>query len=261
MAATPSPSPSSSPVIVLVHGAFHPPVFYQPLVAALQAAPHSYTVLAPALPSTGSDDSVAGKTYVDDVQRIHADLLPLLDAGRQAVLVCHSHGGVAGSAAAENQTVVDRNTRGLPGGVKAVVYISAFALAEQGMSVIKFIGGEEAAKDLYYPEGPHYKLAEGAGDKFYNFLPKVKRDEMGRWLVHQSKASKNVPAHFVAADVTVPKTYVVCTKDNVFPVPAQKALAQASDCKIVEIESDHSPFWSDGPRRQLLQVISSVVQA
>lgn len=150
MAAT--PSPSSSPVIVIVHGAFHPPVFYQPLVAALKAAPHNYTVLAPALPSTGSDDSVAGKTYVDDVRRIHADLLPLLDAGRQAVLVCHSQGGIAGSAAAENQTVVDRNTRGLPGGVKAVVYISAFAFGEKDMSVIKFVGGEEAANYLYYPD-------------------------------------------------------------------------------------------------------------
>lgn len=151
MAASPSPS-SSSPVIVLVHGAFHPPVFYQPLVAALQAAPHHYTVLAPALPTTGSDDGVAGKTYVDDVRRIHADLLPLLDAGHEAVLVCHSQGGVAGSAAAENQTVVDRNTRGLPGGVKAVVYIAAFAFAEKGMSIIKYLGGEETAKALYYPE-------------------------------------------------------------------------------------------------------------
>ncbi|KAK7958247.1 hypothetical protein PG988_013095 [Apiospora saccharicola] len=259
MAASASSS-SSSPVIILVHGAFHPPVFYQPLVAALQAAPHHYTVLAPALPTTGSDDSVAGKTYVDDVQRIHADLLPLLDAGREAVLVCHSQGGIAGSAAAENQTVVDRNTRGLPGGVKAVVYIAAFAFPKKGMSVISVVGGEEDARNLYYPEGPHYKLTDGAGDLFYNFLPKVKRDEMVRWLVHQSKASKNAPAHFVAADVTVPKTYVVCTKDNIFPVPAQKALAQGSDCKIVEIESDHSPFCSDGPRRQLLQVISSVAQ-
>ncbi|KAK8080618.1 hypothetical protein PG997_008436 [Apiospora hydei] len=243
-----SSSSASSPVIVIVHGAFHPPVFYQPLVGALQAPPHNYTVLAPALPTTGSDDSVTGKTYLDDVRQIHSTLLPLLDAGRQAVLVCHSQGGVAGSAAAENQTVVDRNTRGLPGGIKAVVYISAFAFPEKGMSIIDF--------------GPHYKLvAESAGDQFYNLLPKAERDEMGRWLVHQSKASKNASAHFVAGDITVPKTYVVCTKDNVFPVPAQKALAQASGCKIVEIESDHSPFCSEGPKSELLRVISSAAQA
>ncbi|KAK8090870.1 hypothetical protein PG994_000375 [Apiospora phragmitis] len=272
LASSPSSSPSS-PVIVIVHGAFHPPVFYQPLISALQAPPHSYTVLAPALPSTGSDDSVAGKTYVDDVQQIHRTLLPLLDAGREAVLVCHSQGGVAGSAAAENQSVVERNTRGLPGGVRAVVYVAAFAFPEKGMSVIGFVGGEENVKGLYYPEsllihspfewqGIHYKLVtESAGDQFYNLLPKDKRDEMGRWLVHQSKASKNAPVQFVAGDVTVPKTYVACTKDNIFPFQAQKALAQASGCKIVEIESDHSPFWSEGPRTQLLQVISSVVQA
>ncbi|KAK7997123.1 hypothetical protein PG989_005163 [Apiospora arundinis] len=255
-------TPTLSPVIVIIHGAFHPPVFYQPLVSALRAPPHSYTVLAPPLPTTGSDDSVAGKTYVDDVQTIHAALLPLLDAGREAVLVCHSHGGVAGSAAAENQTVTDRAARGLLGGVKAVVYISAFAFPERGMSIMRFIGGEEKVKSVYYPEGPHYKLViESAGEKFYNFLPKAKRDEMARWLVHQSRASNNAPAHFVAGDLSIPKTYVVCTKDNVFPLPAQKALAQASGCNIVEIESDHSPFWSEGPKRHLLQVITNVTQS
>lgn len=145
-------APASSPVIVIVHGAFHPPVFYQPLVSALRAPPHDYTVLAPPLPTTGSDDSVAGKTYVDDVQHIHAALLPLLDAGREAVLVCHSHGGVAGSAAVEDQTVADRAARGLPGGVKAVVYISSFAFPEKGMSIMRFIGGEEKVKGIYYPE-------------------------------------------------------------------------------------------------------------
>ncbi|KAK6853293.1 hypothetical protein PG995_010105 [Apiospora arundinis] len=244
-------TPTLSPVIVIIHGAFHPPVFYQPLVSALRAPPHSYTVLAPPLPTTGSDDSVAGKTYVDDVQTIHAALLPLLDAGREAVLVCHSHGGVAGSAAAENQTVTDRAARGLLGGVKAVVYISAFAFPERGMSIMRFIGGGG--------EGEERLLSRG--EKFYNFLPKAKRDEMARWLVHQSRASNNAPAHFVAGDLSIPKTYVVCTKDNVFPLPAQKALAQASGCNIVEIESDHSPFWSEGPKRHLLQVITNVTQS
>ena len=83
---------------------------------------------------------------------IHTALLPLLDAGREAVLVCHSHGGVAGSAAVEDQTLADRAARGLLGGVKAVVYISSFAFPEKGMSIMRFIGGEEKVKGIYYPE-------------------------------------------------------------------------------------------------------------
>ena len=78
----------SKPVIVIVHGAFHPPVYYRKLIEPLRAS--GYTVLAPAMPTTGLDDSVAGTTYRDDVRRIYESLLPLLDEGREAVVVGHS---------------------------------------------------------------------------------------------------------------------------------------------------------------------------
>ncbi len=82
-------SPSTKPVIVIVHGAFHPPIYYRKFIEPLRA--EGYTVLAPALPTTGLDDSVAGTTYVDDVRRIYESLLPLLDdGGREAVIVAHS---------------------------------------------------------------------------------------------------------------------------------------------------------------------------
>ena len=79
---------TSKPVIVIVHGAFHPPVYYRKFIEPLRAS--GYTVLAPAMPTTGLDDSVAGKTYRDDVRRIYESLLPLLDEGREAVIVGHS---------------------------------------------------------------------------------------------------------------------------------------------------------------------------
>lgn len=83
-----SPS-STNPIIVIVHGAFHPPIYYRKLVEPLRA--QGYTVLAPPMPTTGLDDSVAGTTYVDDVRRINESLLPLFDKeGREAVIVGHS---------------------------------------------------------------------------------------------------------------------------------------------------------------------------
>ena len=81
-------SSNSKPVIVIVHGAFHPPIYYRKFIEPLRAK--GYTVLAPAMPTTGLDDSVAGTTYKDDVRRIYETLLPFLDEGREAVIVGHS---------------------------------------------------------------------------------------------------------------------------------------------------------------------------
>jgi pimeloyl-ACP methyl ester carboxylesterase len=130
---------SSKPVIVLIHGAFHPPHAYRKLIEPLRGA--GYVVLAPPMPTTGLDDTVVGKTYVEDVKRVHESLLPLLDEGQEAVLLCHSQGGIAGSAATEGQTVQERRTRNLKGGIKAIIYLAAFALPEKGLSLMAAIGG------------------------------------------------------------------------------------------------------------------------
>lgn len=151
----------TKPIIVLVHGAWHPPHVYRPLISALRARGH--TVLAPPNATCGPDDSVAGRTYADDVRRVHEALLPRLDAGREAVLVCHSLGGIAGSAAAEGQTVADRSARGLPGGIRAVVYVAAFAFAERGVSLFQASG--EKIPYFFYEEvsSPPPPLCSGGG--------------------------------------------------------------------------------------------------
>jgi hypothetical protein len=76
--------------------------------------------------------------------------------------------------------------------------------------------------------------------------------------VHQSRASKNAPVHFVAADVTVPKTYIVCTEDRAAPPEGQRAWAQMTNCDIVEIMSDHSPFLQDDKAQEVIDVVFRV---
>lgn len=131
--------PSPSPVIVLIHGAFFAPVHYRTLIDPLRA--QGYTVLAPPMPTTGVADCVTGKTYADDARRVLDYLGPFLDAGREAVVVGHSQGGLATSAVTEGQTVADRAARGLKGGIKAVVYLTALALPTKGASLMSILGG------------------------------------------------------------------------------------------------------------------------
>lgn len=130
---------SSKPVIVIIHGAFFAPVHYRKLIEPLRA--QGYVVLAPPMPSTGLDDTAAGRTYVDDAKRILEYLIPYLDEGKEAVVVAHSQGGISASALTEGQTVEDRKAKGLKGGVKSVIYLTALAIPTKGASLLGLVGG------------------------------------------------------------------------------------------------------------------------
>jgi hypothetical protein len=58
---------------------------------------------------------------------VTAALTPLVNAGKNVVMVMHSYGGAPGSAAVKGLTRAVRQTAGLPGGVIELVYMAAFA--------------------------------------------------------------------------------------------------------------------------------------
>ncbi|KAI1769480.1 alpha/beta-hydrolase [Hypoxylon sp. FL1150] len=243
---------SPKPVIVLIHGAFFAPVHYRRLIEPLRA--QGYVVLAPPMPSTGLDDSAAGKTYVDDAKRILEYLIPYLDEGKEAVIVGHSHGGIAASALTEGQTVEDRKAKGLKGGVKSVVYLAALAIPTKGASFLGLLGG---TPPIYKEEGPFYVLTN------YAFLPIHPDDKiaLSKTLVHQSKASLEASVQFTAADVTASKTYIVCLEDQGLPAALQESFAEMTGCRVVKIKSGHFPFLeSEEKAKEVIDIIVEVTE-
>ncbi|KAI1409645.1 alpha/beta-hydrolase [Hypoxylon sp. FL1857] len=230
---------SQKPVIVIIHGAFFSPVHYRRLIEPLRA--QGYVVVSPPMPTTGLDDTVAGKTYVDDVKRLLEGLTPFLDEGREAVVIGHSQGGIAASALTEGQTIEERKARGLKGGIKAVIYLTALAIPIKGASLAGMLG---ETPPIYRVEGPFYVLTELALSSESNDMrvPKDEQTALSKSLVHQSKASLEAPVQFTAVDVTVPKTYIVCTEDPSLPPSLQESMAQAASAKVVKIEAGHFPF-------------------
>ncbi len=112
-------------------------------------------------------------------------------------------------------------------------------------------------------QGPHYvpiipEQRAGVVVPLYNMLPEAEQWRAVEGIVYQSRASLSARAHFAACDVTVPKTYVVCARDIAAAPQFQRAWAEASGCRVVEIESDHSPFMEDGRARQVLDIIIDV---
>ncbi|KAI2624221.1 alpha/beta-hydrolase [Hypoxylon sp. NC1633] len=248
---------SEKPVIVIIHGAFFAPVHYKKLITPLRE--QGYVVLAPPLPTTGLDDTAAGRTYVDDVKRLLEYLVPYLDEGREAVVLGHSQGGIAASAITEGQTVEDRKAKGLKGGIKSVIYLAALAIPQKGLSLLDLLGG--TPPPIFKPIGPFYELTELAlapGDTSSG-IPQEEQLAISKSLVHQSKSSIEAPVQFTAGDVTAHKTYIVCTKD--VSLPGQEELGIATGCEIVKIESGHFPFLeSDGLANEVVKVIVDVAE-
>ncbi|KAI1461348.1 alpha/beta-hydrolase [Annulohypoxylon moriforme] len=250
---------SQKPVVVIIHGAFFSPLHYRRLIEPLRS--QGYVVISPPMTTTGLDDTVGGKTYVDDVKRLLELLTPYLDDGREVVVLGHSQGGIAASALTEGQTVEDRKARGSKGGIKAVIYLTALAIPTKGATLLGLLGG--TPPPIYRPEGPFYVLTElalspEAGDLR---IPEEDRLGLAKSLVHQSKASLEVPVHYTAVDVTVPKTYIVCSEDPSLPASLQESMAQAAGCKIVKIEAGHFPFLESAERtKEVIDVIVEVAE-
>jgi alpha-beta hydrolase superfamily lysophospholipase len=125
------------PAILLVHGAWHRPLHYIHIIHHLRAL--GYTVLAPSLATAGYGSQISGRTIADDVKVIRKAIAPHLDNGEEVVMVCHSYGGLVGTDSIIGNTVVERKEKGLAGGIKAMVYVAAFAPPEGGLRLFDLV--------------------------------------------------------------------------------------------------------------------------
>jgi hypothetical protein len=129
---------SRKPVIIIVHGAWHRPLHYINVVSSLKDL--GYTVEIPALATSGWEETVTEKTLDDDVDIIRRSMMPHLEAGEEIVMVCHSFGGIPGTDSVVGESVQERKAKGLEGGIKAVVFIAAFASPQGGLSLFDIVG-------------------------------------------------------------------------------------------------------------------------
>lgn len=75
-------------------------------------------------------------------------------------------------------------------------------------------------------------------------LPEAEQDTYWKGVVLQSQDAFELPVTFSAADITIPKSYLVCTQDQCVPGPLQEQLAQSLGFKFEKIDAGHFPFLS-----------------
>ncbi|MCJ1403203.1 hypothetical protein MMC11_006426 [Xylographa trunciseda] len=221
------------PTLVFVPGIWVGPVVYDSVTATLRD-PHGYTTTAISLPSTGKESPNA-PSMKDDADAIRAGIEPLLDEGKELVLILHSAGGFLGSDAIEGLGVEARAKVGQKGGVRKLVFLAA-ALPDVG-----FDHGSVSPPNFQYVGERMY--CKDPIPNLFNDLPPEEAESWAKRLSFQ-------PAHgwdgviSYTAWKDVPSTYLICDNDAVVPPALQKHWAENAGCEIVTCSAGHMPMLS-----------------
>ncbi|GAA5198151.1 alpha/beta hydrolase [Rugosimonospora acidiphila] len=213
------------PSLVLVHGSWHGPWMWEPLIDALPGV----DVHALALPATGEDPATLGDLY-DDAATVAAAIAAI---DGPVVVLGHSSGGIPVTEAATADNV------------RRLIYLAAFQL-DTGESLFSSVGSTPA---------PWWRVHEREGLRSKGYVVPLRPEEIffndcdpqdakrhASRLTLQSWAAKTQPLTR-AAWRSIPSTYVVCEADNAIPVFGQEAMAQRAD-KVVRLNAGHDSFLS-----------------
>lgn len=118
----------SKPTIVFVPGFWEGPSPFSAIATALSK--HGYETVTAPLSSTGKPSPNNPSMY-DDIAAIRAVIAPLVEDGKELLLVLHSAGGFLGSSAIKGLSVQERKAEGKPGGVCKLVFLAG-AVFEEG---------------------------------------------------------------------------------------------------------------------------------
>jgi pimeloyl-ACP methyl ester carboxylesterase len=209
------------PKVMLVHGAWADGSCWSKVIGLLQAK--GYEVSAAQIPLTSLSDDIAV------TRRLLAS-----DEG-PTVLVGHSYGGAVITGAATQTPQV-----------KALVYITAFGLAEgESLESLSRQGPPSTGSAAIEPDEHGFLWINR--DQFHQaFAADASEAEAALMAAVQKPLSiasfselEGVPAW-----KQIPSWYLVCTADKMIPPTAQQMLAQRMKATARSVESSHAPFMS-----------------
>ncbi len=223
---------STSPIVVLVHGAWHGAWCWATLQSELDR--RGIASLAVDLPGHGTSTEPLGDLYGDAGHVVSV----VNEISRPIVLVGHSYGGaVISEAAANTRTSAD---------VVHLIYLTAF-VPDVGESVI---GLTKSMPAVSTPLAAAIVIADGqstidpalAHAAFYGQCDPVTTGAYVARLGAQPGPTLTQPIT-AAGWATIPSTFVRCTNDEAIPISHQDLMA--TRCTAVEtLSTDHSPFLS-----------------
>lgn len=131
----------TKPTIVIVPGAWQLSSCFAPFADLLRSKGGFETEVV-TMPSVGGTQlPLTG--LPEDIAAVRAVIQPLIEAGREIVLLTHSAGGISGGGAVKGLDARTRGEAGLAGGVVRIIYMAAF-IVPKGSSLLQMLGGKPA---------------------------------------------------------------------------------------------------------------------
>ncbi|MEU9456926.1 alpha/beta hydrolase [Streptomyces sp. NPDC048277] len=213
---------STTPTVVLVHGAFGDSGMWKGVIARLRG--QGYTTVAAANPLRGLESDAQ---YVATVTRA---------VDGPVVLVGHSYAGAVITRAAREAS-----------NVEALVYVAAFQ-PDEGESAL-----ENASRFPGAKMGPDTTVAtEHEGEPELRILPGHYQDVIAGDLPAETTdilavTQRPVRVQALTAELsgtpawrTLPSWALVATQDNAIPAQAQEFMAERAGSTVVRVEASHA---------------------
>ena len=125
---------ANTTTVVFVPGSFATPGFYEPVVAKLKEDGIEATIAA--LQSVGKKEKPV--TATDDAKHIQSVVKPILDGGKDVLLVAHSYGGVPSTMSIEGLSKAAREKDGKKNGIVGILYAAA-VVPPVGTNTVDFL--------------------------------------------------------------------------------------------------------------------------
>lgn len=218
---------------LLVHGACHGAWCWEQVIPLLQAAGHQARAID--LPGHGADKTPLAEVTLARYAQAVADA-----CGNRTVLVGHSMGGYAISAAACL----------VPEKIARLVYVCAY-VPEDGLSLAQM--RMQAPSQPLLPavrkraDGISFTIdpAQAPGIFYHDCASDVTRRSVAR-LNPQATAPTNVPFQSTPEMRALPRHYIRCTDDRTIPPEFQVTMTRDwPDEDVSEMACGHSPFYAD----------------
>lgn len=228
---------------LLVHGSWHGAWCWRDVLPLLRNAGHEAEAMD--LPGHGEDRTPPGEVTLDSyADAVVAALRP------QTVLVGHSMGGYAITAAAERAAKR----------ISHLVYLAAY-VPLSGLSLVEMRkrGPRQPLLDAMVKseDGVTVSLVpEQIEAKFYHDCPAGTLNYARERLVPQPIAPTDTPLDVTERSAAIPASYIVCEDDRAVPAEYQAEMGSRLDARHA-LPSGHSPFFAAPARlAELLMAIA-----
>lgn len=237
----------TKPTVVLVHGAWHSPFHFKPLIEVLES--HSYKAVGVTCPSSPRTATATPASFDDDCKAIRSIVLREL-ASANVLVVAHSYGGVPASNALRDLSPSARAASNHTTSVTDIAYICAAAIPA-GTTFLQALGGRpKQIHDLSAQDGFARVGVPGPEYYFYNDLPENEAKHWASLLgLHSWKTASDGVVEFEAC-AEISAHYLYCTLDRALELEVQRGIVTQAEARsgrvfrTEELDSSHSPFLS-----------------